>query len=405
MKSKLKDIIIYCITIAFSIAFIVIGNRFCDTSKYRAKVQKIETHTAKITKITDVTLDEYSIGEGVTNVDKTIHFNAILKSGKNKGQTISAIQTIDGMMATNPKDVEEGDNIILSYLSLNNNESMEWVFEDYHRSNALIWLCIAFFVLVLLFGKIKGVNTIISLAFTCLSIFAVFIPAILTGYNIYTLANIICIFIIIMTLLIVNGANKKSLVAGIGCVGGVAVTGLLTLFMSKIMLLTGAVDQEAMFLLLLNEENPIDLRAIIYAAILIGALGATMDVSMSIASALFELNEKVQDRSFHSLVKSGFAIGRDIMGTMANTLILAYIGSSLAIVLLLTANTGSLLSLFNREMIVVEILQSLVGSLGILFTIPITSILAGYIYHKKVIKKDEIDCQKENPPHCEGDIM
>lgn len=165
-------------------------------------------------------------------------------------------------------------------------------------------------------------------------------------------------------------------------------TGILTIIMDRVLQLTGVVDQEAQFLLLLNEDNPINLRGVIFGAIIIGAMGATIDVSMSISSALHKLSENMHDKTYAKLLKSGLNIGRDIMGTMANTLILAYIGSLLSIVLLLVTNTGSLLNLFNREMTVVEVMQALVGSLGILFTIPITSLLCASIYHEK--KRDTI---------------
>ena len=105
---------------------------------------------------------------------------------------------------------------------------------------------------------------------------------------------------------------------------------------------------------------------------------------MSLSSSLLEVSEKMgEQRNFKELFRSGMTIGRDIMGTMANTLILAYIGSSLSVVLLMVANESSLLSLFNREMIVEEILQALAGSFGILFTIPLTSLFAAWLYTKK----------------------
>ena len=130
----------------------------------------------------------------------------------------------------------------------------------------------------------------------------------------------------------------------------------------------------------ISTGTPIDLKAIIFAAILIGALGAIMDVSMSISSSLWEVKEKSGATSFNTLFRSGMNIGRDVMGTMANTLILAYIGSSLSIVLLLSAYSTSLIYLLNREMIVVEILQALVGSFGILFAMPLTSFICAIIY-------------------------
>ena len=171
---------------------------------------------------------------------------------------------------------------------------------------------------------------------------------------------------------------------------GVLVSGVLITFMDKLLKLTGFVSEESLYLLRINTKHPIDLKAIIFAAILIGAIGAIMDVSMSIAASLAEMQEKLEYTPFSMLVKSGIAIGKDIMGTMANTLILAYIGSSLSVVLLLVSYNSSLLELLNKEMIVVEILQALVGSIGILFTMPLTSLVCGYLYSER-IKLPEAD--------------
>lgn len=108
-----------------------------------------------------------------------------------------------------------------------------------------------------------------------------------------------------------------------------------------------------------------------------------------------EIAGKIEKPSFSELWKSGLTIGRDIMGTMTNTLILAYIGSSMSTVLLLTAYDHSLLSLFNKEMIVTEVLQALIGSIGLLFTIPLTSIISAALNHKKRNDKDIFENIKE----------
>jgi uncharacterized membrane protein len=135
-----------------------------------------------------------------------------------------------------------------------------------------------------------------------------------------------------------------------------------------------------MYLNDLSTGLTVDLRGVIFAAIIIGATGAVMDVAISIASSLHELNDQLEHPTFGTLLKSGFVIGRDMMGTMANTLVLAYIGSSLATVVLIVAYNASLTSIFNKEMIVVEVEQALVGSLGILSAIPLTSLLAAWFY-------------------------
>jgi uncharacterized membrane protein len=186
-----------------------------------------------------------------------------------------------------------------------------------------------------------------------------------------------------MTLLIVSGYTRKSLAAIIGCASGVTISGILVMLCDKFLHLTGLVNEDSMYLMMLNTENPVDIKAIIFAAIILGAVGAIMDVSMSLSYSLAELKEQAPDLTGPRLIQSGFVIGRDILGTMANTLILAYIGSSLSTTLLLVAYNSSTLLLFNTEMIVVELLQAIAGSFGILLTIPLTSVICGVLYSEK----------------------
>lgn len=143
-----------------------------------------------------------------------------------------------------------------------------------------------------MFGRSKGLKTILSLVFTCLAIFVVFVPAILAGYNAYFVSIITCLFTIAMTLALVSGPSRKSLSAALGCAGGVMVAGILSFFMDHVMKLTGYLNDETMYVSLLNESSPIDLRAIIFAAIIIGAMGATMDVAMDITSSCSRFTAK-----------------------------------------------------------------------------------------------------------------
>ena len=119
-------------------------------------------------------------------------------------------------------------------------------------------------------------------------------------------------------------------------------------------------NEESLYLYYMNAENPINLKGIIFGSIIVGAIGAIMDVSIDIASSLNEVINASEKPTFEKTVKAGFEIGRDIIGTMANTLVLAYIGSSLSCTLLTVSYSGSITYLFNREMIVVEMLQALV---------------------------------------------
>ena len=184
---------------------------------------------------------------------------------------------------------------------------------EYVRSDKLIILAICFVLALFFYGRFKGVNTILSLAYTCGAVFFVFIPAILSGKNIYLWTILVCIYSVLTTYILVIGFTKKSVAAAIGCLSGILLTGLLTVVMDKVLELSGILDEDSVYLTYLPTENPIDLRAIIFAAILIGAMGAIMDVSMSIASSLWEIKEESASPTRGSLFKSGMNIGRDVI--------------------------------------------------------------------------------------------
>jgi len=372
---NVKKLLSYILVIVFSALFIFVGYKI-TMKKANIFTGEQEGYQAKVIEVLDEQNDTYDFG-GETVTERYLNLKAKIINGDKKGEIIELKQTLEGLYDVNTPPAKVSD-ILMVYPSEEDESS--WVAGDYVRFGKIKVLIVIFVLLVILFGKKKGLNTILSLAFTCLSIFLVFVPSILAGYNIYYSSVIICIYIVIMTLSLVSGFNMKSLSAGLGCISGVMVAGLIGVIMQKSMKLTGLVDDDSMFLLMMNPDNPIDLKAIIFAAIIIGALGATMDVAMSISSSLKEISDELKDVSFKKLFKSGITIGRDIMGTMANTLILAYIGGSLSIVLLLITYNSSLTEILNREMIIVELLQSLAGSLGILFTIPFTTIISAYLY-------------------------
>lgn len=383
MTENMKKYGVIAITILLSIIYIFVGNKIAvkgmtvfDGKNYAA-VQK-----AKVIEIVDHIKEEHPLTETETLIIEEIIFKAQALNGEIKGQVLTAEQNLNTYTVVQLKPIEVGD-IVLLYNIPNEDYGTDWSLGEYVRTDALMTLGVIFVILLILFGRLQGFQTIISLVFTGLAIFLVFIPAILSGLNIYFWSILTCVFIILMTFLVVSGFNQKSIVAGIGCFGGIVVAGGLTMVMDGVLKLTGMVDEDSAYLLLLNQDRPIDLKAIIFAAIIIGALGAIMDVSMSIASSLYEVSQQSDKISFKKLLNSGMNIGRDIMGTMSNTLILAYIGGSLGLVLLLISYNTSLVDVLNRELVVVEILQALVGSFGILFTIPLTAITSGLLFRHK----------------------
>lgn len=159
------------------------------------------------------------------------------------------------------------------------------------------------------------------------------------------------------------------------------------------MRLTGINEHARMISTLVSEEKEmINFKDIMLSAIMISALGACMDVGMSIASAISEIKTKKPDMTSKELIKSGMNIGKDVMGTMTNTLILAYVGSAMLCILLYNINGFDLPFIINSEDITVEVLKSLSGSIGLVCTIPLTAIFGGLIIgnYKSNIKKEDI---------------
>lgn len=368
--------LVYLLTIAGSILFLAVGNKIASQGLgYLTRQGDGEPVRAQVLKVYSRTSDDYEIGGDTTLRQVEIQFSAKLLSGDRRGEEVLAVQSNDSFAQL--EEVEPGDKVLLYYMP---SAQVPWMMGEYVRTDGLLLLGALFLAALLLFGRGKGVNTIISLVFTCLAVFLVLIPSVLSGQNIYWSSILVCAFVIVMTLLIVSGFHRKTLAACSGCFGGVLLCGLLTVAMDGVLRLTGMVDEHSLYLATLNPDNPINLKAVIFASIIIGAMGAIMDVAISLASSLWELYEQAAKPTPRMLIRSGFAIGRDMMGTMSNTLILAYIGSSMSVVLLLLAYNNSAAALLNREMIVVEILQALVGSLGILCTIPLTSLVCAVVY-------------------------
>ncbi len=382
-----KKFLVQVLTIVVSLTYLFVGHGIASSGMSLLQDGNSTRYLdARVVNILSRTEQSYQLTETESVTVVSIAFEAELTDS---GQVVTAHQESDPFYPMELQPVQLGDHILVAAED-DGQGGMVYQYHEHVRISALIVLGVLFCLCLLLFGRMKGFNTLLSLGFTVAAIFLVFVPAIMAGQNIYVWTFVTVVYVIAMTLLIVYGAERMSLAAGIGCAAGVAMVAVLTAIMSQVLSLTGVIDEQSLYLRQLNPNNPVDLKAIVFAAIVIGAIGAIMDVSMSISSALQELTRKAPDLSRWSLLRSGLTIGRDMMGTMANTLVLAYIGASLSMTLLLYASNVSLQSLFNREMILAEILQALVGSFGILLTIPLTSLVCSFLYRPKQLPAADV---------------
>ncbi len=312
-------------------------------------------------------------------VSEDLIFEAVATGGERKGEHFTAAQNFSSYTEINPREVKVGDSIIIASFGSVGTAGTEWHFIEFVRSDAIIILALIFAVLLIAFGRLKGLKTVFSLVLTVAAVIFVFIPAVLSGANIYFYAVAVCVYIIVMTMLITSGLSPMSISAILGCVGGVLISLSLTLIMDSFIHITSNANELSLYLM--NIGDGLDVRAIIFASIIIGSVGAVMDVAVDIAASLKELTLKLKTPTRKELFSSGLNIGRDVIGTMANTLVLAYIGGSMSSLLLYFYNNmTNAVYLFNVEIIVIEMLNILVGSIGILLTLPLTALISAYIY-------------------------
>ncbi|MBU1151672.1 YibE/F family protein, partial [Patescibacteria group bacterium] len=212
-------------------------------------------------------------------------------------------------------------------------------------------------------------------------VFFVMLPMIASGTSPVLAVLLVSVAIIFLTHVLIAGFSRKSWIAMAGTFGGVVMASVLVYVVGASVQIDGMGTEEAR--ILFSSYPDFDLRGILFAGIVLGALGAVMDVAISIASGLAEVKAHKPNVGMGELWKSGMNIGKDIMGSMLNTLIFAYIGAVLVEIVLFFMVGADLSELLNYGFIAEEVVRSLVGSLGLLVTIPLTAVLGGVIMGKR----------------------
>ena len=247
---------------------------------------------------------------------------------------------------------------------------------NYNRVPMLLGLMAVFAGLLVLIGWRKGVMALIGLVYTLVCLWFILVPMILRGADPVLVTVVIVALTTAASLLLLTGLSRKTLCATLGCVGGVAAAGLFAAAAGTVSPINGFNLPEAEELVLRAADQGLQISGLFVSGILVASLGAVMDVAMSIASACWELRQVDPKLPRTALFRSGMNIGRDAMGTMANTLILAFAGSSLNTLLLCQVYDYPLIQIFNADAIAVEMIRGVAGSIGILLTVPLVALLS-----------------------------
>ena len=247
-----------------------------------------------------------------------------------------------------------------------------------------IYSIIIFFVLALAcIGGKQGVYSVLGLGFTVICIFWLFLPMIYRGHSPIMSAVLVVALTTVATIYLVGGASKKTLSAIGGSIGGVLIAALFALFFSKISGITGYNVSDIEDLIYIQEQTNIKVGELLFAGILIASMGAVMDVAMSISSTIEEISFQNPGLTRTELFLSGMRVGRDMMGTMSNTLILAFAGGSINTLVFIYAYNYEYLQVINMYSVGVELIQGIASSMGVIMTVPLSSGLAAWWHGKK----------------------
>ena len=379
MKKFLSIIII--IFISFSNVY---ANEKVEENEIKEEVETVDEtrYKAKVIEASNVFIEESS------NIKYQELKIEILTDSKYKNNEYEAIFSIQALDSKESDKLKSGD-IIYAHIDVNSTKT-KFVVEDIDRIPYVLFVFVLFIAVILVIGRKQGLKTVLSLLATLLAIIYIFIPMVTNGMSAVFAAILVSIVVAIVTFVLIAGFSKKSIVSMIGTVAGVIIGALIAFVISYLGRITGLVDEHSQMLIYIAKDIVIDINGIFFAGIIIGTIGATMDIAMSISSSMEEIVTKVKDIPSKQLIKSGLNIGRDVMGTMSNTLILAYVGSSLNIILIYVLNNKDVMTILNSDFIASEILRSFCSTIGMILTIPITV----YIYslaHKYIKPKIKVE--------------
>ena len=305
-----------------------------------------------------------------------------LTTGEFKGEIIE----LENMLTGNPYydiNLKENSRVILH--AEDNGNGIEYSVEDVERAGTLIWLCLLFCGLLVYVGKKKGLYSLIAIAVTVLLIKQCLCPLIIIGIHPVVSVLFICIISTALTMYLVGGFNAKSTSASIGAVLSLLFAGCLSYLTMFTAQLTGFTGENSIFLYAAHPE--LNFIGIAVSAMVLATLGAVMDVAMSIASTINEIYLTDNTKTVKELFRSGMNVGRDIIGTMANTLILVYVGGSLP--LLLLAGNVDWQKFINLDQVVTETASALIGSIAIVICVPFTALAAASMIHKYAKKAEQ----------------
>jgi uncharacterized membrane protein len=317
-----------------------------------------------------------------------------ITSGKISNQDI----VIDNNISQNSTQnhYKTGDDVFVSYTKLDSGSEVYYI-TDYIRTGSIITLLVIFVFLALIISFKKGLLALLSLVLSFAILFVIVLPRMKSGADPVAMAIIGVILIIPIIFYLSHGLNKQTTVAIIGTAIALVITGFLSNIFIALAHLTGASSDEAMFLQTIG-SNSYNMKGLLLAGMLIGALGVLDDITVSQTSIVYQLNELRNDLTIGELFSRAITVGKDHISSVINTLALVYTGASLPLLILFLNNPKPINDILSFEILSTELVRTLVGSIGLMLSVPITTYLACIVIKRFPHKLNEQDTSEELNP-------
>lgn len=305
---------------------------------------------------------------------------AEIETGRYKGQTMLAYNYVGPIYSV---PVRSGDSVTLIISTYDDGTHTATIYEINRIPGILILIALFCLAAILVGGK-SGAKSLIGLLFIAMSLFLILLPALMKGAPTVPMTFITCVFIAAFSFAVMSGFNRKSVCAFLGTTAGVATALLFALLAQSILRVDGLREENVEALMQLNSDGmKIGLKGLLSAGIVISSLGAVMDVAMGLASAISEVHDTDPDLPFKQLFLSGMNIGKDMVGTMTSTLVLAFLGSSFVLILYLYSLDLGKYQLLSSSYLSIELISGLASSIGAILSVPITAFISARAYSQK----------------------
>lgn len=334
---------------------------------------------------------EKIVEQGETEVDNYKSYYQTLKARLTQGLEKDQIKTIEnGKQFRMGKDqlLKEGQEIVIAKVIYPNGQVIYSVY-DFYRLNIIFIFLIIFFIAVLLVAGKKGLGSTLGMLISLGVILVFIIPGILKGFDPLTVTIIGSMIIILTTTYLAHGVSQKTTIALVSTIISLLFTAMFAAAAIQLSSITGLGNEEA-YSLQFGSTSIIDIRGLFLSAVIITTLGALNDITTTQSTTIFELTQANPKFTFIALFEKGLNVGKEHIASLVNTLILAYVGSAFAVFIFLVLNPGKLpyWVILNNEIISDEIIKIISGSMGLLFSVPIVTLIAAYWFSRQSSKKE-----------------